>query len=152
MNSLKHHSKIYFTLFLIISYSTLLGACGNNSEKGISTQSNKNRNPEIAKSYPKFEFTEEIHKFGVISEGEIAVCEFYYKNTGQADLIISNIETSCGCTAVDWDKYPLKQGEEAKLSVQFDSKGRSGIQYKAITIFCNTIEGTKELIITAQVE
>lgn len=105
----------------------------------------------VPKGFPKFEFSEEIHKFGLISEGEIVVCDFFFKNIGTRELIISNIETSCGCTAVEWDKKPIGVGKESKLTVQFDSKGRYGKQYKVITIFCNTLEGTKELVITAQI-
>jgi len=149
MNYTAHRHFSSFVLVFIIIF-TLFPSCKNDYIKSVSNKNKKTS--EVVKNYPKFEFSEEIHKFGVISEGEIAVCEFYYKNVGQSDLIITNIETSCGCTAVEWEKHPLKPGEKAKLTVEFDSKGRSGTQYKAVTIFCNTIEGTKELIVTAQVE
>ena len=65
--------------------------------------------------FPKFGFNKEIHKFGEISEGEILVCEFYFKNIGDANLIINTIESSCGCTVVKWDKSPIKVGEESKI-------------------------------------
>lgn len=104
------------------------------------------------KGFPKFEFTKEIHKFGEISEGEIVVCDFFFKNIGSKDLVIKNVETSCGCTAVKWDKKPVKVGDESNITVEFDSEGRYGRQYKVITIFCNTLSGVKELIITAQVK
>jgi len=103
-------------------------------------------------AYPKFEFTKEIHTFGEISEGEIVVCDFYYRNTGNANLIINAVESSCGCTAVSWSKEPLRAGGEAKLTVEFDSKGRHGKQFKAITIFSNTKRKVKELKITAVVK
>ena len=53
-------------------------------------------------------FTKEIHKFGTISEGEIVVCEFYFRNVGDANLIIKAIESSCGCTVIKWQKQPIK--------------------------------------------
>ena len=106
----------------------------------------------LEKGFPKFEFTKEIHKFGEISEGEIVVCDFFFKNIGSKDLVIKNIETSCGCTAVKWDKMPVKIGGESHITVEFDSKGRYGRQYKVITIFCNTLAGVSELVITAQVK
>ena len=34
-----------------------------------------------------------------ISEGEILVCEFYFRNVGNTNLIIKSIESSCGCRA-----------------------------------------------------
>jgi hypothetical protein len=104
------------------------------------------------KGFPKFEFVKEIHKFGDIYEGEIVVYDFFFKNVGSKDLVIKDIETSCGCTAVKWEKKPLRVGEESHITVEFNSKGRYGKQYKVITVFCNTLSGTKELVITAQVK
>ncbi len=103
-------------------------------------------------SYSKFAFTKEIHKFGEISEGEILVCEFYFSNVGNANLIIKSIESSCGCTAVKWNKKPIKVGEESKITVEFNSKGRHGKQYKVLTIFANTKRKVKELKITATIK
>lgn len=102
--------------------------------------------------FPKFGFNKEIHKFGEISEGEILVCEFYFKNIGDANLIINTIESSCGCTVVKWDKSPIKVGEESKITVEFDSKNRYGKQYKVLTIFANTKRKVKELKITATIK
>lgn len=139
----------------MLTLSLLLLQCTSN-KKG---ERNSKLNNGIAseqiipmKGFPKFEFTKEIHKFGEISEGEIVVCDFFFKNVGAKDLVIKNIETSCGCTVVKWDKKPVGIGEESHITVEFNSKGRYGIQYKVITIYCNTLSGTKELIITAQVK
>lgn len=103
-------------------------------------------------AYPKFEFSKEIHKFGEISEGEIGVCEFYFKNIGGRDLIISSIESSCGCTNIDWEKRPVKSGSESKIIIEFDSEGRRGKQYKVITLTANTLKREKKLYITAQIK
>ena len=107
---------------------------------------------EGEQSYSKFAFTKEIHKFGEISEGEILICEFYFRNVGNTNLIIKSIESSCGCTAVKWNKKPIKVGEESKITVEFNSKGRHGKQYKVLTIFANTKRKVKELKITATVK
>ena len=150
-NIVNKPSYIFILFFLFTSL--LLVNCSSKDTKRPKSGVEKESTELIkANSFPKFEFTKEIHKFGEISEGEIVVCDFYYKNIGSRDLIISNVETSCGCAIVEWDKKPLKSGKEAKLTVEFNSKGRYGKQYKVITIFCNTLEGTKELVITAQIK
>ena len=110
------------------------------------------RNLTEKQTYPKFEFTKEIHKFGNITEGEIVVCDFYFKNVGGSNLMIRNIESSCGCTVVKWEKKPIKVGEESKITVEFDSKDRQGKQYKVLTIFANTKRKVKELKITATIK
>lgn len=133
----------------------LIPSCnqGRNVEsKQVEETQNENEQSSLEKVYPKFEFTKEIHTFGEISEGEIVVCDFYYRNTGNATLIIKAVESSCGCTAVSWNKDPLQVGGEAKLSVEFDTKGRHGKQYKVISIFSNTQRKVKELKITAVVK
>jgi hypothetical protein len=124
----------------------------NTKQNQQTTQKEVSEENISTKGFPKFEFTEEIHKFGEIMEGEIAVCDFFFKNVGSKDLVINAIETSCGCTAVKWDKKPIKVGEESCFTVEFNSKGRHGAQYKVITIFCNTLMGNKELVVTAQVK
>jgi len=148
-------SALFKILAALSVFLILVSSCkqGRNAEsKQVGGAHNKNEQPTLEKAYPKFEFTKEIHTFGEISEGEIVVCDFYYRNIGNANLIIKAVESSCGCTAVSWNKEPLRVGDEAKLSVEFDTKGRHGKQYKVISIFSNTKRKVKELKITAVVK
>jgi len=148
---------LFFTRYIVLLFVFLapLTSCKqtvdikNKSESEL-VQSKENIDDE--KAYPKFEFVKELHKFGEVSEGEIVVCEFYFRNVGNANLIIKSIESSCGCTVVKWTNKPIKVGEESKITVEFDSKGRNGRQYKVLTIFANTKQKVKELKITATVK
>jgi len=143
-----------FKILVSLSVCLIMFSSCNQSRNSESKQvlGTQKKQVTLEEAYPKFEFTKEIHTFGEISEGEIVVCDFYYRNVGNANLIINAVESSCGCTAVSWSKKPLQPGGEAKLSVEFDSKGRHGKQYKAITIFSNTKRKVKELKITALVK
>nr|WP_320120106.1 DUF1573 domain-containing protein [uncultured Marinifilum sp.] len=140
---------IFISLFLVAIFS--LQCTGDLKSK---KKDSKIEHSLFADSstYPKFEFSKEIHKFGEISEGEIGVCEFYFKNIGDRDLIISNIESSCGCTNVNWEKKPIKSGSESKITIEFNSEGRTGKQYKVITLYANTLKREKKLYITAQIK
>ncbi|MFA8434578.1 MAG: DUF1573 domain-containing protein [Marinifilaceae bacterium] len=141
----------YRVVLISIFVSCALLACSHNGAKN-SSKGRPSQGSKVEKRHgAKFEFTKEIHKFGAVSEGEILVCNFYYKNSGSEALIISDVETSCGCTAVKWDRKPLAPGKEAKISVEFNSAGRYGKQYKTVSIFANIPEKVKELIITAEV-
>ena len=143
-----------FVFSVCLLFSLYFSGCRdakNSSEKKRFNEDEKTEQNILANAYPKFEFTKEIHKFGEISQGEIVVHDFFFKNIGTKDLLITNIETSCGCAVAKWEKKPIKIGEESSISIEFDSKGRYGKQYKVITIFCNTLSGTKELKITAEV-
>ena len=144
--------KIFVAFFLCLIFVSSCNQGRNSDSKQVVGSQNENEQPSLEKAYPKFEFTKEIHTFGEISEGEIVVCDFYYSNTGNANLIIRAVESSCGCTAVKWKKKPIKVGEESKITVEFNSKGRHGKQYKVLTIFANTKRKVKELKITATIK
>jgi len=143
-----------YIFVLLICLSPLL-SCKQSTQvenkSGIEVSKNIDKT-DGEQSYSKFAFTKEIHKFGEISEGEIGICEFYFRNVGNTNLIIQSIESSCGCTAVKWKKKPIKVGEESKITVEFNSKGRHGKQYKVLTIFANTKRKVKELKITATIK
>ncbi len=146
--------RILYTFVLLICFSSLV-SCKKSTQvenkSGTEISHNKEKT-DGEQFYSKFAFTKEIHKFGEISEGEILVCEFYFRNVGNTNLIIKSIESSCGCTAVKWTKKPIKVGEESKITVEFNSKGRHGKQYKVLTIFANTKRKVKELKITATIK
>ncbi len=91
------------------------------------------------------------HDFGKVIRGEIVTYSFKFKNTGNADLVIANISTSCGCTATEYPKTPVKPGAEDYIKVSFDSHDRSGFQSKDITIAANTQPSITTLRITAKV-
>ncbi len=146
------YSRFVLVLFLCFSVTVSCKQTAQTENKSTVNDIQKNVQLTNEIGYPKFEFTKEIHKFGKISEGEIVVCEFYFKNTGNANLIIKAIESSCGCTNIKWKKQPIKVGEESKITVEFDSKKRHGKQYKVLSIFANTKRKVKELKITATIK
>jgi hypothetical protein len=91
------------------------------------------------------------HDFGTIIEGERVLCYFEYENTGEGDLVITEVETTCGCTTSDWKKEPLKPGERAHLQVAFDTHGRSGAQLKPVAVKTNATVPVVWLTIKAKV-
>ncbi|MCW0482403.1 DUF1573 domain-containing protein [Gaoshiqia sediminis] len=93
--------------------------------------------PEELASAPVVSFNEETHDFGDIKEGDQVECVFTIKNSGKRDLIIRNVKTSCGCTAVTPEKKVIAANETVPLKVVFNSKGKRGRQNKAITVITN---------------
>ena len=102
-------------------------------------------------SAPVFSPVDESHDFGRITQGEKVSYSFVFKNTGGSDLIISNAQGSCGCTVPTYPKGPVKPGEEAKIDVVFDSKDKSGLVQKTVTLTTNCNPSSKTLAITATV-
>ena len=84
------------------------------------------------------EFSNGEFEFGTIQQGDIVEHTYEFTNTGDVPLIIENASASCGCTVPDWPKEPIAPGAQGKINVKFDSKGKSGVQNKQVTIRANT--------------
>ena len=123
-------------LVLSLITASVLMACNQpattTTDKAAATTTANAANAPIM----KFEF--ETHDFGKIKQGDKTSYQFKFTNTGKSPLIITNAVASCGCTTPDWPKAPLQPGETGKISVVFNSAGKSGLQDKLITITANT--------------
>ncbi|MFN3753647.1 DUF1573 domain-containing protein [Flavobacterium sp.] len=102
--------------------------------------------------YPVMTFDNEVHDFGTIQQGDKPSYVFEFKNTGEADLIITSAKGSCGCTVPEYPKTPIKPGESGNIKVSFNSAGKTGSTAKTVSIMCNTAEGNKILTIKANIE
>ena len=97
----------------------------------------------------KFNKTE--HDFGYVIKGEVVTYSFKITNTGNADLLISEVSTSCGCTVSKYPVDPIKPGETKKIKAIFDSEDRIGFQNKRITVLTNATPARYILKIQAEV-
>ncbi len=70
--------------------------------------------------------------------------EFYYTNSGSHNLVIYEVEPTCGCTDVKWNKKPIKPGEKGIINITYDGKN-SGNYIKTIKVYGNFKDGIKTL-------
>ena len=151
--------------FLIVGMSSFFVACSGEKQSEASTDeasasvditstvaddaSTVNEtevaNIEVAANLAAIEFEETIHDFGNIKEGEKVEHVFKFKNIGDAPLIVTAVQPSCGCTASDFTKDPVAPGGEGTISLTFDSKGKPGTVNKTATVKAN-IEGGQTII------
>ncbi|MBI2419190.1 MAG: DUF1573 domain-containing protein [Ignavibacteriales bacterium] len=96
---------------------------------------------------PKIKYAHETYDFGTIKQGEIVKHSFLIMNDGDDTLKITNVVTSCGCTAFDVSKRELIPGETVSLNVEFNSHGRIGQQTKYISIASNDKEKPSSSVI-----
>jgi len=86
---------------------------------------------------------------GEIPYGSQEPFVFEFKNTGKDPIIITNVQTSCGCTTAEKPTEPVLKGKSSKIAVKYDTK-RVGAFTKTITVTTNvqaepiilTIKGT----------
>lgn len=85
---------------------------------------------------PVITFSNIVHDYGTIYKGGDGNCEFEFKNTGIEPLILSNCQSSCGCTVPDWPKEPILKGKSAVIKVKYATE-RLGAINKTITVTSN---------------
>lgn len=83
-------------------------------------------------------FENALVDWDTIRSGESFTHVFEYTNTGKRPAIISDVKTSCGCTAPTYTKDPIPPGGKGRIEVTFNSSGRHGYQKKSINVIGNT--------------
>jgi len=67
------------------------------------------------------------HDFGVVKEETEKISHsFSFKNISKDAITISNVTTSCGCTATEWQKTPIKPGEKGNILVTYTTTKHVG--------------------------
>ena len=151
----KYNFRSGLTCFILILF--LFASCVNkdNQEKLIPADVVDNPisadNKTDIGNLPVLSFEKVEHDFGKIKNGDVVSFGFKFTNTGKSDLIISKVSTSCGCTASDYPKDPVKPGKNGLITLTFKSEGRTGTQNQMATVISNTQPNSKVLKIKALV-
>ena len=142
------------TLLLL---SLLLAAACADTQKNGDIDVDLINNPNSAQGYdqsarvPKITFDSDLHDFGRITSGESISYSFHFRNTGDADLVLSGCSATCGFTVADYPRGRIAPGKEGYVTVTFNSQGKTGQQYQEVTVTSNAQPGRNILKITAQV-
>lgn len=107
-------------------------------------------NSAMAQKTAKMQFKSETIDYGEIKKGSDGVRVFEFTNTGDIDLVITNVTSSCGCTIPKKPDGPIKPGASGKIEVKYDTN-RSGPIRKTVTVYSNAEEPTKALKIKGRV-
>lgn len=92
------------------------------------------------------------HDFGDVFQGDKVEHTFRFTNTGNKDLVITNVEVTCGCTTPKgWPRDPIAPGGSGELTIAFNSAGKIGKQNKVITITSNSVGTLNQVMFTATV-
>jgi hypothetical protein len=99
-------SAVLLTCFFLTS-------CSNSHQKTVKSQAVK-----------------PIYNAGQLSPGDTLLKHtFFIKSTGDGDLKIDSVVTSCDCVTINWQKKPIPPGKTGFINVavkpNFDSKGKT---------------------------
>ena len=92
----------------------------------------------------------DIHNFGEIPQGKPISVDFKFTNTGNTPLVITDVKTSCGCTASNYSKKTIEPGKTSSITVSYNAK-KIGAFTKTVSVFTNANELAKELYISGTV-
>ena len=88
---------------------------------------------------PELKIDREVANMGELMFKMPGKAEFSIENTGTSDLLITDINPSCGCTTVDWTQTPIAPGETGKIEVVYDAK-MLGVFQKDVEVYSNASE------------
>ena len=98
----------------------------------------------------EFKFEKETHDFGKIPQGKPVSVEFKFTNTGNEPLIITNIESVCGCTVPKYTNTPILKGQTGTISVTYNAAALAPFS-KGLTIRSNAKTPIKVIYIKGEV-
>ena len=88
--------------------------------------------------------------YGKILQGDNETVDFKFTNTGDRDLKINKVRSSCGCTIPKKPDSLIAPGVSDLIKVNYDTE-RIGIINKTIIVNSNATNGTVILKITGEV-
>jgi len=93
---------------------------------------------------------EDTFNFGDIEKGKPVSHEFSFKNTTKQTILITNVKASCGCTATNYTKTPIKPGETGTVTATYNA-ANPGNFTKTVTVTTNDSDVSKILTIKGKV-
>ncbi len=102
----------------------------------------------FAQAGPKIEFKDKDNTidYGKVSkEEDSGLRVFEFTNTGTAPLVITNAQSSCGCTVPSFPKEPIAPGKTGRIEVKYNMN--PGPIRKTITIETNAINAEEGRVV-----
>jgi len=132
--------KIIFLSFLIV---LSLAVFAQVEEKPAKKAKGKKKEVVVEEDttpkLPEIKFTYLVYDYGSIYKNGDGVSYFEFTNTGRADLQLTNVSSSCGCTIPSWPKDPIPPGQSATIKVSYNTS-RVGAINKSVYVDSNVGE------------
>jgi hypothetical protein len=107
----------------------------------------------MEKSVPRLSLSESNIDFREIPSNRKVSKTIIITNLGREDLQIKKLMSNCSCIDLSVSNSEIEAGEKAELNIEFDPKGRKGIDHKHITLFSNDpINPVQTIIIKSTVK
>ncbi len=95
------------------------------------------RKPPAETEAPNIIFDEYLHNFGSAEQDEEITHVYKFKNVGKEKLVISQVRSTCGCTAALLSDKEVPPGGDGEVKVTFSTGQRRGIQSQNVYVHAN---------------
>jgi Protein of unknown function (DUF1573) len=99
----------------------------------------------FAQKGPMISLDTESIDYGTIAHGGEPNRQFTVTNTGDAPLIISQCQGSCGCTVPKCDTAPIAPGASSVVNIHYDTN-RVGPFTKTVTVTSNAVNAPSKVV------
>lgn len=138
-------------LFLFSAISMLsFSSCKDNAADKVKAENVEvaaQRDAQKAK-FAQITFDETEFDFGTIDQGTNVEHVFTFSNSGDVPLVITDANSTCGCTVPSYTDKPIAPGEKGELLVKFNGSGQNQVT-KTISVIANTESGKEQIKIKA---
>ncbi len=86
---------------------------------------------------PRLHLQETTLLFDEVIQGQVLDLKVPVLNRGDAPLVLTRAEPSCGCTVLPLPEAPIPPGGQAELTIRFDSADKLGAQSLQILLYSN---------------
>ena len=143
--------KKILTLGLLL----VLGVTASNAQE-TSKAAKKIKAKTASVSTPKVEgagmmFATETIDYGNIAYNSDGKREFVFTNNGNKPLIITNAQSTCGCTIPNYPREPIAPGAKGVIGVKYDTSRAGQAFTKTVTLTTNAVEPSRTLTIKGNV-
>lgn len=137
---------------LFVFAATVLFSVGTTAqEKKAEMAPATTTTPAAQKPTSPVKWKEEVFDFGDLKKGVPVSHDFSFTNTTKQVILITNVKASCGCTATNYTKTPIKPGEKGTITATYNAAS-PGAFSKTVTVSLNENEMPKVLTIKGKVE
>ncbi|MCF0206171.1 MAG: DUF1573 domain-containing protein [Bacteroidales bacterium] len=119
---------------VLVLLSILVASLAFAQEKEAKKEKSSKTDTEQVEKRSSVIFDKMVHDFGTLQKGDDASCVFTLKNVSKQPITLTNVRTSCGCTAAEWTKDPIAKKKKASIKVKYDSN-RVGKFTKTIKVY-----------------
>ena len=91
-----------------------------------------------AMGQPAIAWLEQEHDFGSFSDSlKVVTCHMRFVNTGQEPLVITQVKSSCGCTAAEYPRTPIAPGDTSAVELRYSPRRILGDFEKNVWVYTN---------------